>query len=255
MRAAIAVAAAAVLLAIALAVMAPAALLDARIAALSGGRMRIANATGTLWNGSGELVLLPAGTRRPLSWRLDAWPLLRGDIRGVVAGDGENGQEATIAYAPDRFELRGLDVSLPAESLLRVVTSAKAPLGVGGDLLLHIDHLLQVSEALDARLTVQWRDASVPAPRADARISLGDVRLDLGGRGAELSGTIGNTGGDVEISGQVAVAAAGGSKLDATLRPRGTDRARTETIAAALSALGTGDGQGGYRVSWSGTWR
>jgi general secretion pathway protein N len=255
MRTAIAVGAAAVLLAIALAAMAPAALLDARIAAQSGGRMRIANATGTVWNGSGELVLMPAGTRRPLSWRLDAWPLLRGDVRGVVAGDAESRQEATIAYTRDRFELRGLDLSLPAESLMRIATAARAPLGVGGNLVLHIDHLVQAPEALDAQLTMQWRDASVPAPRAGARISLGDVRLDLNGRGVELSGAIANTGGDVEITGQVAVAAAGASKLDATIRPRISDRERAEMIAAALSALGTADGRGGYRVNWAGAWR
>jgi general secretion pathway protein N len=255
MRTAIAVGAAAVLLAIALAVMAPATLLDARIAALSGGRMRIANASGTLWKGSGELVLMPVGTRRPLSWRLDAWPLLRGDIRGVVAGDGQSGQEATIAYARDRFQLAGLDLSLPAESLLRAAAAARTPLGVGGNLVLHVDHLVQVPEALDAQLTVQWRDASVAATPAGARISLGDVRLDLNGRGVELSGPIGNTGGDVEITGQVAVGAAGASKLDATVRPRVSDRERAEMLAAALSALGTADGHGGYRVSWAGTWR
>jgi general secretion pathway protein N len=254
MRTGIAVGAAAVLLVIALAAMAPAALLDARIAALSDGRMRIANAAGTIWNGSGELVLLPAGTRRPLFWRLDAWPLLRGEIRGTIAG-AEGAPGAALTYGRDRFELRGLDLSLPAESLLRAATAAKTPLGVGGNVFMRVDRLLQVPEALDAQLTVQWRDASVPGPRTDARIALGDVRLDLNGRGVELSGPVQNTGGDVEITGQLAIAAAGASRLDATLRPRSTDRERADMIAAVFSGLGAADGQGGYRVSWTGAWR
>src|SRR2546421_129634 len=71
LRPALAFAAGALLLAIALLIIAPAALLDARINMLSDGRLRIANATGTLWQGSGELVLLPAGARQAFFWRLD----------------------------------------------------------------------------------------------------------------------------------------------------------------------------------------
>ena len=100
MRRALVITAGAVLLAITLLIIAPAALLDARINALSEGRGRIANAAGTLWRGSGELVVLPAGTHQPLFWRLDAWPLLRGEIRATIAVD------ADAARAPGLTEVR-----------------------------------------------------------------------------------------------------------------------------------------------------
>ena len=72
MRVALAILAGAVLLAIALAIGAPASLLDARVAAASDGRLRIADAEGTLWNGSGQLLLVPGGTRRALAWHRSA---------------------------------------------------------------------------------------------------------------------------------------------------------------------------------------
>src|SRR5208282_2086921 len=95
-----------------------------------------------------------------------------------------------------------------------------------------------LGNALDAQLTVQWRDASLPGLRADARIALGDVRVDLSGHGSELSGPVRNAGGDVEVTGQVAVAAAGASSVEVVLRPRGGARERADPVTAALATLG-----------------
>ncbi len=233
MRFLLALAIAAVLLAGALLVTAPATLLDARLAALSDGHLRVANAAGTLWNGSGEVVLLPAGTREPLHWHLDAWPLLRGELRATIAGEGQGVPATAVVYGHDHLELRALALTLPIESVLPLATNAK--LALGGTLLVQVDHLLWVGDALDAQLTVQWQDASVPAPGADAPIALGDVRIDLGGRGNQLSGPVSNRGGEVEVSGQVAVAAAGAASLEMSLRPRAAERERSDLITGALS--------------------
>jgi hypothetical protein len=252
MRFLLALAIAAALLAGALLVAAPATLLDARLAALSDGHLRVANASGTLWNGSGELVLLPAGTRQPLRWHLDAWPLLRGELRVTLAAEGQ-GVPATVVYGRNHLELRTLALTLPVESVLPLATTAK--LALGGTLLVQVDHLLWVGDALDAQLTVQWQDASVPAPGAEVPIALGDVHIDLGGRGSELAGPVSNRGGEVDISGQVTVAAAGAARLEANLRPRAAERERSDLVTGALATLGVPDGQGGYRVGWTGAWR
>ncbi|HEV8258357.1 MAG TPA: type II secretion system protein N [Casimicrobiaceae bacterium] len=254
MRSALAIAAGAVLLAITLLIIAPAALLDARINALSDGRLRIANSAGTLWHGSGELVVLPAGTRQPLFWRLDAWPLLRGEIRATIAPDADGARSATVAYGRDRLDVRELDVSLPAQSVL-LAAAPKTPVGFGGTFALHVERLVQLPDVLDAQVNGEWRDGSVRGSSADAPISLGDVRIALNGRGAEVNGPLRNAGGDVEIDGQFAVGAAGTARLDATVRPRSSDRDRADRIAFALAALGTPDGRGGYRVTWTGAWR
>jgi general secretion pathway protein N len=251
----LAFAAGAVLLAIALLIIAPAALLDALVVdALSDGRVRIANAAGTLWHGSGELVLLPAGTRQPVFWRLEAWPLLRGEIRATIALDADGARSATVVYGRDRLDVRDLDVSLPAQSIL-LAAAPKTPLGFGGSLTLRVERLVRLPDVLDGQLSGEWRDGSVRGSSADTPLSLGDVRIALNGRGAEINGPLRNSGGDVEIDGQVAVGAAGTVRLDATVRPRSSDRERSDRIAVALAALGPPDGRGGYRVTWTGAWR
>ena len=254
MRPALAFAAGALLLAIALLIIAPAALLDARINTLSDGRLRIANAAGTLWQGSGELVLMPAGPRQAFFWRLDAWPLLRGEIRATIAIAADGAQSTTIAYGRDRLEIHDLDLSLPAQSVLLAV-APRAPFAVGGSLALHVERLVQLPEVLEARLSAEWRDGSILGSLIDAPISLGDVSIALNGRGTAINCPLRNSGGDVEIDGQLDIGASGTARLEATLRPRGSDRERADRIAVILAALGPPDGRGGYRVIWTGAWR
>jgi hypothetical protein len=251
MRVAIAILAGVALLAIALAISAPASLLDARVAALSDGHLRVADAEGTFWNGTGQLLLVPGGTRRALAWHIDAWPLLRGEVQGTIAGGKDATQHADFAYGHQGVELRHFDLSLPMESVLKSAGVPGALTTAGGSVTAHIERLVQTPDAIDAQLTLQWQDASVPGLRPGERIALGEIRLDLDGRGPEIGGALSNRGGDVEISGRVAVSAALASRIDATVRPReGIDRDRADAVAAALSLIGSADGQGGYRLAW-----
>jgi len=254
MRPALAFVAGAILLAFMLVLTAPAALLDRRIDALSAGRVRLANATGTLWKGSGELVLLPGVTRLPVFWRAELWPLARGEVRAAIGFDPDVPQSAAVVFGSDRLDVRDLEVSLPVESIVRSASPA-LPLAARGNLALRVERFMQRPDLLDAQLSVQWNDASVPAFPPDERIALGDVRVDLAGRGAVVTGPVRNTGGEVEITGQVGIAATGTLQLTATLRPRSGDRDRAERIANALAAIGAPDGQGGYTLSVKGSWR
>ncbi len=252
MRLWLAVVLGAVMLAGALLAMAPATLVDTRLAALSDGRLRMANASGTIWSGSGELVVLPTRARQPLHWRLEAWPLLGGEVRATLGSDA-NATGATLVYGRDHFDLRALDVALPVDSIVPLATSAR--IALGGTVSLQVTRLTWQGGALDGQLTLQWKDASVPGPGPDARIALGDVRIDLSGRGAELTGPVRNGGGDVEMTGQLTLTATGATNLEVALRARPGDRERAEAVAAALSTIAADDGQGGYRIRWAGAWR
>ncbi|HUH93015.1 MAG TPA: type II secretion system protein N [Casimicrobiaceae bacterium] len=254
MRVLLAIAAAIALLAIALAVTAPASLVDQRLQALSGGRLRLAGASGTLWSGTGELVLLPRGTRRSVAWQLEAWPLARGELRGSVAIDAADAPRAEFVYGPHNVALRRLDLALPMESVLEASGVPGALVGAGGSLALHVERFVQRAEAIDADAVLQWRDASLPSPRPGVRIALGDVRLDLRGAGSEAAGALSNRGGDVEVGGRVALSSLLIPRIDLTVRPRaGLDRDRAAAIAAALSLVAAPDGQGAYRIVWSGS--
>ena len=71
---AVAVLVALVLLAAALAALAPATLIDARVAARTRDRVRLAEASGTVWSGEGTLADAAGRWRLPVSWRLGGFP-------------------------------------------------------------------------------------------------------------------------------------------------------------------------------------
>ena len=253
MRIALAVVVAVIAVAVALLFLAPASLLDARLASISGGRVRIANAEGTLWRGSGDLVLPAGGARRPVTWSIDPWPLLRGELRGSFTDTADSQRVATFDASGKEFQLHGLDFGLPMAALLRTLGAPSYLASAGGDVTLHVDRFVRGADALDAQVAVQWSNASVPGQGADLRIALGDVQGELSGIGREVPGTIENSGGEVEIRGTVGAAANGSMRVDLAVRPReGVARDRAAAIAATLGLIGTPDGRGGYRVAWEG---
>ena len=62
--------------------LAPASLLDARLAQATGGVLRLTGAQGTLWRGRG--VVTDANAQLPVAWELDPWPLLQGVGRSSI---------------------------------------------------------------------------------------------------------------------------------------------------------------------------
>ena len=120
------------------------------------------------------------------------------------------------------------------------------------------DRTLRAIFADPVRANINWSDVESLLSNLGAEITEGAgsrVRIALNGRGTAVNGPLRNSGGDVEIDGQLDVGAAGTARLEATLRPRARDRERADRIAMTLAALGSPDGQGGYRVIWAGTWR
>src|SRR5437867_410726 len=169
MRAALALGAGAALLAIALAIQAPATLLDQRVAVLTGGRLRIAHAEGTIWNGAGEAILLPSGVRWPLAWRMDGWPLLSGELRGSLASGPEAVRRGAFSVGHGDFELHDIALTLPAEAMLRP-SDTPSPLALaGGSVELRVDELRKLGDTIKGHVVAAWRDASLPGPRANSR--------------------------------------------------------------------------------------
>ena len=212
-----------VLIAVALIVEAPASVADWRVGAMTGDRLHIANASGTLWNGSGDLVASGSALQRHSAWQRERWPPLRGELRGTLA----------------------MEALLRAAGAPAIITSA------GGDFDIHIDRFIQDADALDVALAMQWRNASLPGLGHFARVMLGDLRAELSGRGHEVSGPLGNTGGEVEIDGTVTAVGDGTPRVEAKVRARpGIDRERASALAFALSTLGPADSEGRVRVAW-----
>jgi general secretion pathway protein N len=247
MRALLAIGLTLAALALGLVILAPATLVDDRLGALTAGRLRIANATGTVWNGAGDLILSTANVRVPVAWQIERPPLLWAELHGTVSEEG--GPPASFVLGRDRYDVRHLTLSLPAGALLRAVDVPAMIADAGGHVDIRVDRLSKAHEALDGQLEARWVDASLPGPRPDVRIALGDVRIEGAGRDGKLVGTIANAGGDVDVAGSIAVTASGGASIDAVIRAReNLDAERGNAIAAALSMVGLADGKGGYRI-------
>ena len=251
MRPWVAVVCGVVLVAAALIVEAPASVADWRLGAMTGNRLHIANPSGTLWNGSGELVASGSSVQRHIAWRLESWPLLSGELRGTLATDADADRVGSFAVGHDKIALEGFELAMPMEALLRATGAPSIIASAGGDLGIHIDRFVRDAEALDVALAVQWRNASLPGVGPFARVMLGDVHAELSGRGREVSGPLDNDGGELELHGTLTAVADGQPRVDASIRPRaGLDRDRASTLALALSALGPADAEGRVRVVW-----
>ena len=224
--------------------LAPAALLDPRVARTTGSVLRLAGTEGTVWQGRGNVV---AGTARiPIAWRVEIWPLLQGVVRlQVTSGNGAETPRATIAVSADTLSFHDVDVTFPAE----VLAAALGQAGVGS-----VAGEVNV-RAADAELTpgssrgearLGWHGARIAFVGGAPPLDLGEVRATLTADGSVFSGPIANDGGDLALRGEWTMRPKDGLRLALLLTPRHAGQAE---IARALSAIGTADGAG-WRVDW-----
>jgi general secretion pathway protein N len=241
---------AAVVVIVALAVRAPATLIDSQIKNVMAGNVRLSDATGTIWDGAGVFTLTSSGLRIPVRWKIDALPLLRGEVSGTVA--------TSTTTSPGEFvldghhvTLRNVGVSMPMDALLRSSGVGAPFAAAGGTVDVHVDTLTRRDDGVDGSLSATWSNATVPGPRPDTRYALGDVRVDASGSGPEIPGTVSNTGGDVDIKGNLTLSGSA-ARGEVVISPRpGIDGDRASAINAALSAVGQPNGAGGFRLVWS----
>jgi general secretion pathway protein N len=238
----------------ALVITAPASLVDGRLDALSAGRLRLANASGTLWNGAGDVRVLPGNAGMPVSWHIDAWPLLWGELRGTLSGSDDATPATSFIVSAREATVRNVALALPASTVLRAAGAPDSLAMAGGNVGLRISELTWRGDRIDGQLALRWDQATLQAaligPRPSPRIALGDVRFDGTGQGSAIAGTLTNTGGDVEISGTASASANGAARVDALIRPRaGIDADRANAIGSALAAIGRPDGSGAFRIT------
>jgi len=248
-RAAVIFAMLALAVAIAVASLAPAALLDPRIAVATGHMVRLAEADGTVWNGRGSLV---AGTTRiPIAWRVECWPLLRGVLRvQLVSGTGAPTPRATIAVGTDTLALLDVDVTLPA-AVFDGTLSPFAVVSVAGEISVKADDIEWKPDSSRGEARVIWHAARIAFAGSAAPLDLGDVRTEATANGSVLSGPLRNEGGDLALRGEWTMRAHDSVQLALHVTPR---HSGPSDLARMLSAIGTADGNG-WRIDWRGPLR
>lgn len=187
--------------ALALVVMAPATLIDSGLRQASEGRLRLAEAHGTVWSGRGQLEIRDAGRgtgiSKNITWRARLAHLLRGRLVYAIALDhAAKGFPVTIL--PSRIEFADADINLPAAALGLAVPRL-APLEFTGDMMLHVARLAIARDTFQGNATLQWHGAgSTLAPVAP----LGDYELRLEGDGAAVRASLRTLQGPLQLDGR-----------------------------------------------------
>jgi general secretion pathway protein N len=180
---------------------APATLIDSGLAQSSSGALRLVEASGTLWSGTGQLEIRDAsrasGIAKSITWRVQPAYLLRGKLLYEVALDHAV-QGFRVSITPSRVEIADADINLPAAALGLGVPKL-APLGLAGDMLLHIARLSFARGSVQGNATLQWQGAG----SAFTRVSpLGDYELRLEGNGEAVQATLRTLQGPLQLDGQ-----------------------------------------------------
>lgn len=237
------------LLVAAFAAFAPATLVDRRLAAATGGKLRIVDAEGTVWSGRGALADATGAWRLPLAWTVDATALARGALAGALTPpSGASSPSGTFDLASAGVTLRDLRIEVPAGALASVLP-ARIPVALGGTLTVTTAEFAAGADAYRGGINARWRDARAVVGGTVA--NLGAVDLALAPQDGRLAGRLISSGGDLRIDGTVTLAATSVG-VDATVTPLPS---APELVGRALAALGTPDGSGGVRVSWRGALR
>jgi general secretion pathway protein N len=185
----------------ALIALAPAALIDARLERASDGRLRLAEAQGTLWSGAGWIEIRDAdgraGVARRLSWRVLPVSLLRARLVAEVELD-QAIKPFPVTLSLSRVEIADAGINLPAAAL-GLGMPKLAPFRLTGEVLVNIPRLSLERGRMDGDATLQWRAAgSALTPISP----LGEYEVTLKAVGPELHAALRTLDGPLQLEGK-----------------------------------------------------
>jgi general secretion pathway protein N len=242
-----AVALAAILLTILM--MAPAQWLATATRAASGGRLDLAEASGTLWNGQATLVVASgsdlgasrASLPEPLSWHLSPWQLLIGTVDLTLSHPSALTPPLSIRVSP------GGEVRVSATTL-RVPASLLTGLGApfntirpGGTIAIAWDGLQLAGGKMQGVISAEWQFASSNLSPVSP---FGHYLMQTNGvfPGTEL--TLQTVSGPLELTGSGTIPEGGRLHFEGRAQALpGTDPGVKAQLAGLLSLLGRRDGE------------
>lgn len=223
-----------------LVVLAPATLLDAGLRHATAGKLRLAQAQGTLWSGSGQLELVNAtmtgGVGKDLSWTLQPRSLWRGRLDFDVLMDHATSR-FPVRLSARTIELGNVDFVLPA-SALGLAVPRIAPLGLRGDLVFHIARFSNVAGKVSTDATVTWKDASSALTTV---APLGSYQLRINDTAGVMNALLSTSSGPLYLDGSGSSRGRGPLTLAVTARVDAQQRAQL-TPLLRLIAIERGNG-------------
>jgi Type II secretion system (T2SS), protein N len=229
----------------ALAAFAPATWLDRRIGAATDGKLRLTDANGTIWRGSGVLSDAQGTWRAPIAWQLAAWPLLRGAVDIELGSPGDpDAPRGRLQFEPRVVDLRNLRLRVPA-AVLNSLAPIKLPAEGGGEFSIDAPAFRYAANQPEGAFDLRWERARFATDVA--ALDLGTVTAHVAPQGSGLAGKIANVGGDARIDGDVVLSGTGVS-VRADIAP---GPGVPPEIARMLATLGAPDANGTIHLQWS----
>lgn len=180
---------------------APATLIDARLERASDGRLRLVEAQGGLWSGTGWIEMRNAdgraGVARRVAWRVLPVSLLRARLVAEIGFD-EAAKPFPVTLSLSRIEIADARFEFPA-AVLGLGMSRLAPLRLTGDVLVSIPRLSVERGRMEGDATLQWRAAgSALTPLSP----LGDYEVQFKAVGPALHAALSTREGPLQLKGK-----------------------------------------------------
>lgn len=197
--------------------MAPGTLIDAGLEGASNGRLRLAQAQGTIWAGAGLIEIRDVGGRnaiaRDVSWRVLPESLWRGRLVCEVALDrAAHRFPVTITFS--QFELANADINFPA-AVLALAEPRLKPLRLSGDVLLHTTNVSVGHGGMRGDAVLQWRAAG----SAFSPVSpIGSYELRFDGQGNTVHALLSTLQGPLQLDGSGSWTKGRNAEFQATVR-------------------------------------
>ena len=247
MRTALRLVAFVVLFVIVAVLMAPAAWLDSVLAARTQQRLRLADAHGVWWNGSGEIATADGDARVPLAWHVTLAPLVRGELVVDLVPRGNGAPSGRVRVRRDAIDVHDLRVRAPAGVVFALVPTAKT-LAWGGEIALQSPEFAWHERTVSGTLDARWNGARVVAGML--ALDLGTVTLSSAPNAADpapaLTAVVRNAGGDVAIDGTI-TDRDGAVDVALSLAPTA---AAPAAIGQLLPLIGARDADGRAQFRW-----
>ncbi len=187
---------------------APATLLDAVANRGTGGRLRLAEAQGTLWSGTGHLEIRDAsglrGIGRNLVWRFQPQALLRGRL-GFQFNVADSAKNFAASFSPYSAEIADADFVLPAAALGLAVPRV-ALIEPTGELLVHLPRLVVADKQISGKVLVRWQSAGSSLTPVSP---LGDYELRVESESGGLEASLSTLKGPLHLEGKGSLRGAG----------------------------------------------
>ena len=222
---------------------APATLLDRRVQQMTTGKVRLADAAGTVWSGRGTLAAANGRWRLPLAWRTGAADVLTGRLAITLLPAAPGEPRGTVRIGEQALDVTDLDVRLPASVIETAWGAAPVP-RFDGTVTIASPAWRRVGARTDGGFDMRWEQA---------RVTLGGLALALGTVDAQARAVDGatrvalrNRGGDVAVDGEVLLQD-DGLRVDARLMPAAS---LAPPLALLVRSLGTVEGDGRVHMTW-----